>query len=379
MVMTNVLLDIPQRAPELGRIRLGEKNPRTGAPIGLKTFRLTSASRPLLDAAAKLYGGRVQPWAEAPDPGYYQLTTATAELDILIPTNLRSLSQSLELWQGGTLERRCDGTREQITDGPCLCAAAGQTGSDRDCELLTRLSVMLPRVPGLGVWRLDTSGWQAATTLPSTITLLASLATGQWAHAVLRAEQRSKRERLADGKVETHRFIVPVIDLPGMTVSQLVAGPEGINVATPALEPGERPAPPTARERVAIARRELEASDAIVGEDGPEQIIPAGVPALAPAGAGSATTPAAADGGVGSSPSTPPDPAERQQVVNVLTGEVLEGLPAGALREWLREHRIAIPYALEVARQTWGNRVETLDSLDDMQRAQLRADLEAQP
>ncbi|HEY8836390.1 MAG TPA: hypothetical protein VIO16_01665, partial [Dehalococcoidia bacterium] len=223
VVNAGVLLDIPQRPPELGRIRLGEKA-ASGAPKRLNTFRLTAASQKLLEAAAVLYGGKVTAWKDAPDEGFYQLTTTVAELDILIPTSVRSVSQAYEHWQGGTCERRCDGYTESISGAPCLCAADGQTGPDRLCEVMTRISVMLPRLPGLGVWRLDTSGWQAATTLPSTLTLLSTLARGSWMAAVLRAEQRSRKTRLPNGKVETHRFVVPVLDLPGTTLGQLVDG-----------------------------------------------------------------------------------------------------------------------------------------------------------
>jgi len=127
----------------------------------------------------------------------------------------------------------------------------------RECKTVTRMSVMLPKLPGLGVWRLDTGGWQAATTLPSTITLLAGLARGGWMHAVLRAEQRSKKERLDNGKVQTHRFVVPVLDLPGTTIGQLV---DGAGLApTPQIEAGERPTPPTAADRAAAKREQIEA------------------------------------------------------------------------------------------------------------------------
>lgn len=102
---------ITPRVQEIGRIRMGEKGPK-GAPVSLKTFRLTSSDRAVLEAAAKLYGGKVTSWDDAPDAGMWQLTTAAAELDILIPRALRSLSQKWELWQGGTCERRCDGRTE---------------------------------------------------------------------------------------------------------------------------------------------------------------------------------------------------------------------------------------------------------------------------
>ena len=253
-MVSSLIPGLVQRPPELGRIRLGEKS-KQGYPLALKTFRLTSASRTTLEAAAALYGGKVTAWDGAPDEGMWQLVTAATELDVLIPGSLAVITQAYELWQGGTLERRCDGTTEAVSGQPCLCAAAGLQGGERECEILTRLRVMLPRIPGLGVWRLDTSGYLAATTLPSTVTLLARLTPGAWIPAVLRAEQRSKRDRDDKGKVITHRFVVPVLDLPGRTIGQIVelARPEA-----PQLEDGQRPAPATAADRAATRRAELE-------------------------------------------------------------------------------------------------------------------------
>jgi hypothetical protein len=251
-----MLLDIPQRPTELGRIRMGEKGPK-GEPVRLRTFRLTSGSKALLEAAAAIYGGTVQPWKDAPDEGFWQLTTGATAIDIMIPATVAAITQSYELWKGGTCERRCDGTRESVSGSPCLCAAAGQSGADRDCEIMTRLNVMLPRLPGLGVWRLDTGGYVAATTLPSTLSLLASLNPGAWIRAVLRAEQRSRKVR-DNGKVMTHRFVVPVLDLPGMTIGDLVGVATG-EAEAPLQLSEPRPAPLTAADKVAARRAEVEA------------------------------------------------------------------------------------------------------------------------
>lgn len=262
---TNQLLPgLIQRPPELGRIRMGEKGDK-GQPVRLRTFRLTSYSQSTLEAAASLYGGKVTKWDGAPDEGMWQLTTAAAELDILIPGQFGVISQSFELWKGGTCERRCDGTVEAITNSACICEAEAALakpedrqrllGADRPCDTVTRLRVMLPRLPGLGVWRLDTGGFAAATTLPSTVLMLQRLTPGAWIPAVLRAEQRSKRERLESGKVEVHRFVVPVIDLPGVTISAALGTGSTAAPATAQLEAGK---PPTAAERVAARRAELE-------------------------------------------------------------------------------------------------------------------------
>jgi hypothetical protein len=257
--LPSTLRGVPQRTPELGRIRLGEKGDR-GQPVKLKTFRLTSHSRALLEAAAKLYGGTVRAWDGAPDEGMWQVTTAASELDVLIPGAAGAVSQSMELWKGGTCARLCDETTVRLPDkstAPCVCTALGQSGPDRDCEIVTRFRVILPRVPGLGVWMLTTSGWMAATTLPSTLTLLARMTSGEWIPAVLRAEQRSKKVRDPQtGKVQTNRFVVPVLDLPGATIGQLVEGAGLVDSPVPL----EAVVPATAREKALARAAQIEAT-----------------------------------------------------------------------------------------------------------------------
>jgi hypothetical protein len=241
-------IDIQRRLTELGRIRLGEKGTR-GEPKQLATFRLTSASSRLLEACAVIYGGRVRPWAGAPDEGYFELTTTATELDILIPPSLASSSQSYELWEAGGILRRCDGITESVSGEPCLCDP-----SHRVCQITTRVSVMLPRVPGLGVWRLDSKGWNAAATLPLTLEVLGRLAPDRWIPAVLRIERRSVKRRV-DGKPQTRRFVVPVIDIVGGTIGDVIAGGADLGpvkaiegpverrqrVPRPALPPGPPP------------------------------------------------------------------------------------------------------------------------------------------
>lgn len=260
MVLTipDTLPDIPQRTPELGRIRLGEKGDR-GQPVKLRTFRLTSHSKALLEAAAALYGGTVRSWDGAPDEGMWQLTTGASELDVLIPGAVGAVSQTYEEWKGGTCMRRCDGTtvRTPATEEPCICKRLEIPGpDDAHCEIVTRFRVILPRVPGLGVWMLTTSGWMAATTLPSTLTLLARMTSGEWIPAVLRAEQRSKKVRDAKtGKVQTNRFVVPVLDLPGATIGQLVEGAGLVDSPVPL----DAVVPSTAKERAMARAAQLEA------------------------------------------------------------------------------------------------------------------------
>lgn len=242
------IVEIQRRMMELGRIRLGSKGPK-GEPRKLDKFRMTSASRALLEAAAELYGGKVQAWENAPDQGYFELFTDSAELDIVLPPVFSDrdgqptvpYSQWFELWSGGGCQRRCDGDTEMLSGKPCLCMPL-ENGDERACKPTTRLNVMLPRVPGLGVWRLESHGWNAAALLPGTVeVLMLAAAQQQFIPAVLRLEQRSSKR---DG--QTRRFIVPVVDLPTIRLQDaLDTGQVGevLGVNPPQL-PAPKPALP---------------------------------------------------------------------------------------------------------------------------------------
>ncbi len=205
------ILDLQKRMVEVGRLRMGHQVAagKGRRPAKLDKWRLTSRDQSRLEAAAQLYGGTVQPWAER--EGEYELFTETAELPIMIIPG-QTLSQFYELWSGGGCSRRCDGERELITDAPCVCDTEK---GERQCKPTTRLSVMLPDVPGLGCWRVESHGYYAAVELAGTAGMLEqATARGQLFPARLRIDQRSKIDA---GK--TTRWAVPVIDLD-ITVRQ---------------------------------------------------------------------------------------------------------------------------------------------------------------
>jgi len=207
------IIDLQRRLVEVGRIRMGKKGDK-GQPQKLATWRLTTRDKPRLDAAAELYGGTVVPWAER--DGEYELICETDELAILVLPG-QALSQWYELWSGGGCQRRCDSEREIITDSACICDSED---GERKCKPTTRLSVMLPDIPGLGTWRLETHGYYAAIELSATASMLEqATARGQLIPARLCIDQRSQ---VKDG--QTKRFAVPVIDLDITARQALGAG-----------------------------------------------------------------------------------------------------------------------------------------------------------
>ena len=195
------IIGLQRRLVQVGRIRMGEKVSGTGRPTRLEKWRLTSRDQVRLEAAAQAFGGTVRPWEQR--AGEYELYTETDQLPILLLPG-QALSQHYELWEGPQCARRCDGEQEMISDGPCLCDP-----ENRQCKPTTRLNVLLPDVPGLGCWRLDSKGYYAAVELAGVVDLL-EIATsrGILLPARLRIDQRSAKR---DG--QTLRFGVPTLDI----------------------------------------------------------------------------------------------------------------------------------------------------------------------
>jgi hypothetical protein len=229
------IIDLQRRFVEIGRIRAGAKSAK-GAPTKLEKWRLTSANKPALEAAAAIYGGEVQPWENGPNLGLWQLFTESDTLRVLVPPSAEPYSLWYEAWSGGGCDKRCDGQRDVLNDAPCSCDP-----DNRACKPTLRVSLMLPDLPGLGVWRWEGHGINAALELPATLDLLAhATSKGEFLPGYLRLEQRSTKKK-GEG---TRRFAVPVIDLTATIgeVTKAIGGPAIPDA--PALESGERPALP---------------------------------------------------------------------------------------------------------------------------------------
>lgn len=210
-----MIIDLQRRLAEIGRIRIGQQVASGSGkkrPVKLDTFRLTSADKSRIDAAAHLYGGTPAEW-DAPAGRQWEVVTEADAIDVIVPPTDMAFSRWYELWSAGGCQRRCDGRTETISDGPCVCDP-----DNRDCDIHTRLSVMLRDIPGLGVWRVDSSGWYAAIELQGAVEVVQMAAgRGQMLPARLRLEQRMIKRA-----GETRRFAVPVLDIevsPGQLMS----------------------------------------------------------------------------------------------------------------------------------------------------------------
>jgi hypothetical protein len=243
-----------RRLRELGRIRTGDRSEK-GAPRKLTSFRITSPSRAIVERVAELYGGEAREWRGAPDEGTWEVYTTAPSIPVMVPPG-QTLTQWYELWSGGGCQRRCDGQYEQLGDTPCLCPPdqeerREQAQDGRACKPTTRLSVMLPDVPDIGMFRLESHGYYAAVEMAGIMAVLErATRTGALVPARLRIEQRSRKHNGG-----TLRYIVPVLELPDITPMQLARGygllPSGMDTEAPALSaPAVQtlPEPPPATE-----------------------------------------------------------------------------------------------------------------------------------
>ena len=200
------IIGLQRRLREVGRIRLGEVKGKR--PVKLSTFRFTSLDRSAIEAAAKAYGGRVRQW-QAPSGQQWEVVSDATDIPCVVPpSDVRAFSQWYELWSAGGCQRRCDGETEYISDGPCLCDPAA-----RECAPTTRLSVILPDVPGFGLWRIESHGFYAATELSGAVAVATTAADrGRMLPGRLLATERMVKRLDGDGKPMTLRFVVPALD-----------------------------------------------------------------------------------------------------------------------------------------------------------------------
>lgn len=189
---------LQRRHAELGRIRLGQKGDR-GQPQKLDRFRFTSPSESYVRDLAELYGGTPAKWDNKGVPGWEVITTATSIPVIAVKGGL---SQWMETWSGGGCVHRCDGVTDVLTGDSC----DDGDPNHHNAKPTTRLSVMLPELDAIGVWRMESHGWNAAAEIPAVAELAAYV--GDLVPAVLHLVER---RAVKDGK--TSRFVVPVLDL----------------------------------------------------------------------------------------------------------------------------------------------------------------------
>lgn len=232
------IITTQRRMAEQGRIRLGHKISGTSKagraytrPAKLERFRFTSPSERLINDIAATYGGEARPWDNDGKAEFEVLSEATAIPVIVVKGGF---SQWHEFWTKGGCQHRCDGEKDALgnycnPDDPNHVAAIEKP--------TTRLSVMLSEIESLGVWRMESKGWNAAAELPSMAEL--AMHVGDLVPATLGLAERSSIIQTDKGP-QTSRYVVPFLDLhvTKQRLVEIVGGPGG----APAIEAPSAPA-----------------------------------------------------------------------------------------------------------------------------------------
>ncbi len=267
------IITIQRRQTEVGRIRIGEsidtgRKNKYGQPIRkpvkLSKFRFTSASKTLIEQVAAAFGGTPAEWQpQGGGAGQWEVYTDAQSISVVVPPN--AVSQWYEAWNGGTCVRRCDGQRELLKDTPCVCPAdPADRNPFNDCKPTTRVSLMLADVPGIGVWRLESHGFYAATELPAAAELLA--AAGGYIAGRLEIEQRTaKRPKVNGDGLETRHWMVPVLHVDAAPKALLAGGGNG--GGAPAIAAAGMPALEAADPNRLTVDKVLKAAAACVSVD----------------------------------------------------------------------------------------------------------------
>ncbi len=225
------ILNRQRQLAEQGRIRLGVTTTASNGkvrPMASKTFVLTSHSREHIEKAAELWGGQVHEWTpQGNGAQQWRVITEASMIDAILPPG-DPLSQAYEMWNRGGCVRRCDGVTEQLTGSPCPCLA--QFGDDWHeqrqgtvCDSKSRLKVLLSDMPGLGSWRLETGSFYATDEIAGMVDVIRG-AVGDTVMVPVRL-RIEPRTRVAGG--QTKQFVVPVLELRGVTAGALVSGAYG--------------------------------------------------------------------------------------------------------------------------------------------------------
>ncbi|GAA0402601.1 hypothetical protein GCM10009530_63190 [Microbispora corallina] len=226
--MSGRILTLQRQARELGRLRTGytDTSGSKARPVRSQTWIITSHAEHYVQAAAEVWGGTVEKWQPLGNGAQqWRVITETANLDAILPPG-DPLSQAYESWSKGGVQRRCDGMTEGVSDQPCLCRQ--QFGDnfwetaprDAACKVTTRLNVILPEMPDIGAWRVETHSYYSANEMAAAVDVLkGSIGEAALIPVRLRIEQRT---RVANG--QTKHFPVVAVELRGGTAGQVLSG-----------------------------------------------------------------------------------------------------------------------------------------------------------
>jgi hypothetical protein len=235
------IITLQRRLVQQGTIRIGAQVATAGGkmrPSALDKFRFTSDRKDLLDRMAVMYGGTVRPFEEPKSTDTWELFSDADVIEVLVPPpgpGRSVVSQWYEKWSAGGCTHRCDGAvmlkcdgRDMPPDTPCQCDERGiDVTDDAHCDAHTRLSVVIPGTGAIGVWRLNSNGWNAAEEMAGIAAVILDRATSLgYSVPCTLSIQRREVKKLEDGKATTKKFVVPVLspDVPEDVMRGIAGG-----------------------------------------------------------------------------------------------------------------------------------------------------------
>ena len=215
------IITIQRRHAEQGRIRLGQKVATQSGktrPDKLDRFRFTSANQGLIEQIAAKYGGEARPW-DNDGKAEFEVISDARQIPVIVVKG--GFSQWHEVWSKAGCLHRCDGEKDA---GGIYCDPNDPQHKAAIEKPTTRLSVMLEEIGGLGTWRMESKGWNAAAELPNMAEL--AMHVGDLVPATLYLAERTSVIEGPRGPQKS-RYVVPGLDL-NVTKAQLVQIAGGI-------------------------------------------------------------------------------------------------------------------------------------------------------
>lgn len=216
---------------EVGRIRLGFKDPNKKQADRLEQFRFTSPAEHLIRELARLYGGEPRPWT--PENGgapQFEVFSEASDIPIYLPK--QRIDPWLELWTGAkACIRRCDGEVESLRRVPCICDAENLPEDSRNrCKPTVRVNLMLAEMPGLQIWSLVSHGFNMCARLAALAPFVAEIPMPVPGRLLVIKRSRNVFD-LGENKVVKRDLIMPEILIDGVTAKQWQIGGDALTQA----------------------------------------------------------------------------------------------------------------------------------------------------
>ena len=201
-----------RRLPRVGKIRLGERAtsakgsqyPRAVDYFVVREDDATSAAA--VAAFRQVYGDR---------PRELRIMFPTNDEESFFPQWYKSYKAGVGLWCRGDGEVAQRVENGQLVEVPCPCDLLKQGL----CKRIGNLQFLLPDVPIIGVWQLDTSSFHSMVNLNSTIEMIKGMTGGRIAGIPLTLRLRPQ-EVAPDGRKKT--VYVLELALEGWTLPKLM-------------------------------------------------------------------------------------------------------------------------------------------------------------